>query len=119
MCFFLKRESTAELVDTRVGVARQPLLHRSSLEDRSAYRQQHPLEQAFSLDFARSWYSSIKLKRLGYRVSLLFKMILTHGNTVAPVEAGHLLYFCISVLLLWIGALLLGGRGPPSPRPPD
>src|SRR5919109_4785926 len=33
-------------------------------------------------------------------------MILTHGNTVAPVEAGHLLCFGIGVLLLGIGALL-------------
>jgi hypothetical protein len=46
-------------------------------------------------------------------------MILTHGNTVAPVEAGHLLCFGIGVLLLGIGALLLGGRDPQFLSHPD
>jgi hypothetical protein len=56
---------------------------------------------------------------LGYRVSLLFKMILTHGNTVASVEAGHLLCFGIGVLLLGIGALLLDDRDPQFLSYPD
>jgi hypothetical protein len=46
-------------------------------------------------------------------------MILTHGNTVAPVEAGHLLCFGVGVLLLGIGALLLGGRDPQFLSHPD
>jgi hypothetical protein len=49
----------------------------------------------------------------------VFLMILTHGNTVAPVEAGHLLCFGIGVLLLGIGALLLGGRDPQFLSHPD
>ena len=52
-------------------------------------------------------------------MSLLFKMILTHGSTVAPVEAGHLLCFGTGVLLVGTGALLLGGRDPQFLSHPD
>jgi hypothetical protein len=37
-------------------------------------------------------------------------MILTHGNTVAPVEAGHLLYFDIGILLHGIEQVLIAER---------